>query len=181
MRGVRRHRARPGVVRHLEGTRFTIGEPNGTLSERCQRFSQAMIAGGLKCPIETTGLRNEVWVTLMGNVSFNPLSALSRETIAGICRYELRRRLVETMMHETLAVARAVGAEPHVSVERRLAGGEKVGEHKTSTLQDLLAGKPLELGPIIDAVIELADVTGVDVPSLRAVSAACGSWRTRLS
>ena len=102
----------PGVVRHLEGTRFTIGEPNGTLSERCQRFSQAMIAGGLKCPIETTGLRNEVWVKLMGNVSFNPLSALSRETIAGICRYEPSRRLVETMVHETLAVARAVGAEP---------------------------------------------------------------------
>jgi 2-dehydropantoate 2-reductase len=82
--------------------------------------------------------------------------------------------LVETMMYETLEVARAVGAEPHVSVERRLAGGEKVGEHRTSTLQDLLAGKPLELGPIIDAVVELADVTGVEVPSLRAVSAACG-------
>jgi 2-dehydropantoate 2-reductase len=166
--------AAPGVVRHLEGTRFTIGEPNGVLSERCQRFSEAMIAGGLKCPVETTGLRNEVWVKLMGNVSFNPLSALSRATIAGICRYEPSRRLVETMMHETLAVARAVGAEPHVSVERRLAGGEKVGEHKTSTLQDLLAGKPLELGPIIDAVVELADITGVEAPSLRAVSAACG-------
>jgi 2-dehydropantoate 2-reductase len=164
----------PGVVRHLEGTRFTIGEPDGSLSDRCQRFSEAMIAGGLKCPIETTGLRNEVWVKLMGNVSFNPLSALTRATIAGICRYQPTRRLVETMMHETLAVARAVGAEPHVSVEKRLIGGEKVGEHRTSTLQDLLASKPLELGPIIDAVVELADLTGVEVPSLRAVSAACG-------
>ena len=164
----------PGVVRHLEGTRFTIGEPDGTHSERCQRFSDAMIAGGLKCPVETTGLRNEVWVKLMGNVSFNPLSALTQATIGGICRHQPTRRLVETMMHETLAVARALGAEPHVSVERRLAGGEAVGEHRTSTLQDLLAGKPLELGPIIDAVVELADVTQVEVPSLRAVSAACG-------
>jgi 2-dehydropantoate 2-reductase len=164
----------PGVVRHLEGTRFTVGEPDGTLSDRCQQFSEAMIAGGLKCPVETTGLRNEVWVKLMGNVSFNPLSVLTRATIAGICRYQPTRQLVETMMHETLRVAHAVGAEPHVSVERRLAGGEKVGEHRTSTLQDLLAGKPLELGPIIDAVVELADLTGVDVPSLRAVSAACG-------
>jgi 2-dehydropantoate 2-reductase len=164
----------PGVVRHLEGTRFTIGEPDGSLSERCRRFSEAMVAGGLKCPVETSELRNEVWVKLMGNVSFNPLSVLTRATIAGMCRYEPTRRLIEAMMYETLAVARAVGAEPGVSVERRLAGGEKVGEHRTSTLQDLLAGKPLELGPIIDAVVELADVTGVEVPSLRAVAAASG-------
>jgi 2-dehydropantoate 2-reductase len=164
----------PGVVRHLEGTRFTIGEPDGTLSDRCQRFSEAMISGGLKCPIETTNLRNEVWVKLMGNASFNPLSALTRATIASMCRHQPTRRLVETMMYETLYVARAVGAEPHVSVDRRLAGGEKVGEHRTSTLQDLHAGKPLELGPIIDAVVELADLTDVPVPSLRAVAAACG-------
>jgi 2-dehydropantoate 2-reductase len=164
----------PGVVRHLEGTRFTIGEPDGTPSERCRRFSEAMVAGGLKCPVETTELRNEVWVKLMGNVSFNPLSALTRSTIAGMCRYEPARRLVETMMHETLDVAHAVGAKPSVSVERRLAGGEKVGEHRTSTLQDLEAGKPLELGPIVDAVVELADLTGVEVPSLRAVAASCG-------
>jgi 2-dehydropantoate 2-reductase len=164
----------PGVVRHLEGTRFTIGEPDGSMSERCRRFSEAMVAGGLKCPVETTELRNEVWVKLMGNVSFNPLSALTRATIAGMCRYEPTRRLIEAMMYETLEVARAVGAEPSVSVERRLAGGEKVGEHRTSTLQDLQAGKPLELGPIIDAVVELADLTEVPVPSLRAVAAASG-------
>jgi 2-dehydropantoate 2-reductase len=164
----------PGVVRHLEGTRFTIGEPNGTLSERCRRFSEAMIAGGLKCPVETIELRNEVWVKLMGNVAFNPLSALTRATIAGICRYQPTRRLVETLMRETLDVAHAVGAEPGISVERRLAGGEKVGEHRTSTLQDLEAGKPLELGPIIDAVVELADVVGLEVPSLRATAAASG-------
>jgi 2-dehydropantoate 2-reductase len=164
----------PGVVRHLEGTRFTIGEPDGTRSERCTRFSEAMIAGGLKCPVETTELRNEVWVKLMGNVAFNPLSAVTRATIAGICRYRPTRRLVETMMRETLEVAHAVGAQPSISVERRLAGGEKVGEHRTSTLQDLEAGKPLELAAIIDAVVELADITGVEVPSLRAIAAATG-------
>jgi 2-dehydropantoate 2-reductase len=163
----------PGVVRHLEGTRFTIGEPDATLSERCKRFSVAMTAGGLKCPVETTELRNEVWVKLMGNVAFNPLSAVTRATIAGICRHQ-PTRLVETMMRETLDVAHAVGARPSVSVERRLAGGEKVGEHRTSTLQDLEAGKPLELAAIIDAVVELADITGVEVPSLRAISAATG-------
>jgi 2-dehydropantoate 2-reductase len=164
----------PGVVRHLEGTRFTIGEPDGSRSERCARFSEAMVAGGLKCPVETTELRNEVWVKLMGNVAFNPVSVLTRATIAAMCRHEPTRQLVTTMMQEALAVAAAVGAAPQVSVERRLAGAEKVGEHRTSTLQDLLAGKPLERGPIIEAVIELADMTETPVPALRAVGAACG-------
>jgi 2-dehydropantoate 2-reductase len=164
----------PGVVRHLEGTRFTIGEPDGSLSERCTRFSEAMIAGGLKCPVESTKLRNEVWVKLMGNVAFNPLSALTRATIAAMCRHQPTRRLVATLMQETLDVAHAVGAQPSVSVKRRLAGAEKVGEHRTSTLQDLEVGKPLELAAIIDAVVELADLTGVEARSLRAVSAASG-------
>lgn len=163
----------PGVVRHLEGTRFTIGEPDRTLSDRCARFSEAMVAGGLKCPVEAD-VRDEIWVKLMGNVAFNPLSALTRATMAEMCRYEPTRRLVETMMSETLDVAHAVGANPRISIERRLAGAERVGDHKTSTLQDLEAGKPLELAAIIGAVIELADLTGVDAPSLRAVGAAAG-------
>jgi len=164
----------PGVVRHLEGTRFTIGEPDGSRSERCERFSEAMIAGGLKCPIETDGLRDELWVKLMGNVAFNPLSALTRATLASICRYRPTRRLVQEMMGEALQVAHAVGARPSVSIERRIAGAERVGEHRTSTLQDLEAGKRLERGPIIDAVVELAEMSGVEVPTLRAVAAALG-------
>jgi 2-dehydropantoate 2-reductase len=163
----------PGVVRHLEGTRFTIGEPDETVSDRCRSFSEAMIAGGLKCPVEER-VRDEIWVKLMGNVAFNPLSALTRATMAGICRYEPTRALVATMMGETLSIAHAVGASPSVSIERRLAGAERVGEHKTSTLQDLEAGKPLELAAIIDAVVELADLTGVDAPALRSVAAAAG-------
>ena len=163
----------PGVVRHLEGTRFTIGEPDGSTSARCRAFSEAMIAGGLKCPIEER-VRDEIWVKLMGNVSFNPLSVLTRSTLAGMCRHPPTRRLVASMMEETLEIAHAVGAQPSVSIERRLSGAERVGEHKPSTLQDLEAGKPLELAALIDAVVELADLTGVEAPCLRAVAAASG-------
>ena len=161
----------PGVVRHLEGTRFTIGEPNRTMSDRCRQFSEAMIEGGLKCPIEED-VRDEIWVKLMGNVAFNPLSALTRATMAQICRHDNGRQLVATMMSETLEIAEAVGAHPQISIEKRLRGAEKVGEHKTSTLQDLEAGKPLELAAIIGAVVELADLTGVEAPALRSVDAA---------
>ncbi len=161
----------PGVVRHLEGTRFTIGEPDGTMSERTRIFSEAMIEGGLKCPVESE-VREEIWVKLMGNVAFNPLSALTRSTMAGICRHDNARQLVARMMSETLEIAEAVGAHPHISIEKRLAGAERVGEHKTSTLQDLEASKPLELAAIIGAVVELADLTGIDAPCLRTVEAA---------
>jgi 2-dehydropantoate 2-reductase len=161
------------VIRHLEGTRFSIGEPDGAVSERCLRFSEAMVAGGLKCPVQEA-LRDDIWVKLMGNVAFNPLSALTRATMVAMCRHEPTRRVVATMMAETLEVARAVGAQPEISIERRLSGAERVGEHKTSTLQDLEAGKPLELPAIIGAVVELADLTAVAAPTLRAVSAASG-------
>jgi 2-dehydropantoate 2-reductase len=163
----------PGVVRHLEGTRFTIGEPDGSISPRCVEFSEAMIAGGLKCPVDEQ-VRDEIWVKLMGNVAFNPLSALTRSTLATMCRHEPTRQLVTSMMEETLEIAHAVGAHPSVSIERRLAGAERVGEHKPSTLQDLEAGKPLELAALIDAVVELADLTGIDAPCLRAVAATSG-------
>jgi 2-dehydropantoate 2-reductase len=160
----------PGVVRHLEGTRFSIGEPDGSLSGRCIEFSDAMIAGGLKCPVEPD-LRNDIWIKLMGNIAFNPISALTRATMAGICRHAGARALVADMMEETLEVAQAVGARPTVSVERRLAGAERTGEHKTSTLQDLERGRPMELDVLVTAVVELADMVGAQVPTLRAVAA----------
>jgi 2-dehydropantoate 2-reductase len=163
--------ARPGVVQHLEGTRFPIGEPDRTMSERCRLFSEAMVAGGLKCPIEED-IRDELWVKLIGNAVFNPLSVLTGATLAGMCRHPGTRALAARMMEEALEVAHAVGAHPKVSVERRLSGAERVGEHKTSTLQDFEAGKPLELAAIIDAVVELADLAGVEVPSIRAIAAA---------
>ena len=163
--------AGPGVVKHIEGTRFSIGEPDGTITERCERFSKAMIAGGLKCPVEEN-IRDEIWVKLMGNAVFNPLSVLTGATLAAMCRHPETRALVGKMMEEALDIAHAVGARPRVSIERRLAGAERVGEHKTSTLQDFEAGKPLELAAIIDAVIELADLAEVDAPSMRAIAAA---------
>lgn len=162
--------AAPGVVRHLEGTRFSIGEPDGDVSLRCTEFADAMVAGGLKCPVEAN-LRDDIWVKLMGNIAFNPLSALTRATMAGICRHPGTRALVTQMMEETLEVAHRVGARPQVSVAKRLAGAERVGEHKTSTLQDLERGRPMELDVLLSAVVELADLTGAEVPALRTVTA----------
>jgi 2-dehydropantoate 2-reductase len=158
------------VVRHLEGTRFSIGEPDGTVSDRCTEFAEAMVAGGLKCPVEAD-LRLDIWIKLMGNIAFNPLSALTRATMAGICRHAGTRALVAQMMEETLEVAHSVGCHPDISVEKRLAGAERTGEHKTSTLQDLERGRPMELDVLLTAVVELADLTGADVPTLRAITA----------
>jgi 2-dehydropantoate 2-reductase len=161
----------PGVIRHLEGTRFAIGEPDGSRSARCLAFSDAMVAGGLKCPVETD-LRDDIWVKLMGNVAFNPLSALTRATLADMCGHPGARDLIAEMMRETVAVATAAGCRPSVSIEKRIDGAARVGHHKTSTLQDLEAGKELELEAIIGAVVELADLTGVPAPTLRNVYAA---------
>jgi 2-dehydropantoate 2-reductase len=161
----------PGVIRHEEGTRFSIGEPDGSSSERCARFSTAMIDGGLKCPVEPE-LRRDIWLKLMGNISFNPISALTGATMVDIAQHPRSRQLVVTMMEETLAIASALGVEPAVSIQRRLEGAEKVGAHKTSMLIDLEANKPLELDVIMAAPIEIAERIGIDVPALRSVYAA---------
>ena len=139
-----------------------------------------MIAGGLKCPVEAQ-VRDEIWVKLLGNVAFNPISALTRSTLAGDVRPPPTRALVTPMMEETLEIARAVGAQPSVSIEQRLAGAERVGEHKPSKLQDLEAGKPLELAALIDAVVELADLTEIDAPCLGRSPRPAACWRRRWS
>ncbi|EXG81541.1 2-dehydropantoate 2-reductase [Cryptosporangium arvum] len=161
----------PGVIRHLEGTRFSIGEPSGEVSDRCRAFSDAMVAGGLKCPVESN-LRDDIWVKLMGNVAFNPLSALTRATMIEMCGHPGVRGLIAEMMRETVAIAGATGCHPSISIDRRIAGAARVGHHKTSTLQDLEAGKELELEAIIGAVVEIATLTGVPAPTLRNVYAA---------
>jgi 2-dehydropantoate 2-reductase len=161
----------PGLIRHLEGTRFSIGEPDGTVSARCKDFSEAMIAGGLKCPVEPN-VRDDIWIKLMCNVAFNPLSALTRATMAEICAHTGTRELVATMMAETLAIARAAGSDPQISIDKRIDGAQRVGHHKTSMLQDLEAGKALEIDAIIGAVVELAELTGVPAPALTNVNAA---------
>ena len=161
----------PGVIRHLEGTRFSIGEPSGEVSERCESLSDAMVAGGLKCPVEVD-LRSDIWIKLMGNVAFNPLSALTRATMVEICQNRHTRRVVIQLMEETLDIAARVGSHPDISIEKRLRGAENVGHHKTSMLQDLEAGKQLELDAIVTAVVEMADLTGAVAPTLRTIHAA---------
>ncbi|WP_236788678.1 2-dehydropantoate 2-reductase [Amycolatopsis sp. GM8] len=170
----------PGEIRHLEGTRLSIGEPDGSISARCREFSDAMIAGGLKCPVEAD-LRRDIWIKLMGNIAFNPISALTRATMLGICKHSGTRATVVQMMRETLDVAARLGVHPDVSIDRRLAGAERTGEHKTSTLQDLEKGKPLELDAILAAVVELADLTGAPVPTLRVVNALAGLLNEQVS
>jgi 2-dehydropantoate 2-reductase len=160
----------PGVVRHGEGTRFSLGEPDRSRSERCAAFADAMIAGGLKAPVEPD-LRAEIWIKLLGNAVFNPLSVLTRATLAGMCRNAGTRALARAGMQECLDIAAAVGAHPQIEIERRIDGAERVGEHRTSTLQDLEAGKRLELDALVVAVVELADLTGTPAPTLRALAA----------
>ncbi|MFI5660321.1 2-dehydropantoate 2-reductase [Streptomyces sp. NPDC051684] len=161
----------PGVIRHLEGTRFSIGEPDGSVSRRCTELSEAMVAGGLKCPVEQN-LRDDIWIKLMGNAAFNPISALTRATMTDMCRHPLTRAMVGRVMEEILDIAARVGSTPEISIEKRLRGAEGVGAHKTSMLQDLEAGKQLELDAIVTAVVEMADITGAEAPTLRAIHAA---------
>ena len=160
----------PGVIRHVEGTRFSIGEPDGSISERCTAFSKAMIAGGLKCPVEKD-LRSDIWLKLLGNVAFNPVSVLTRATMGEIAAHPGTRQLVLAMMHETAEIAARLGSPPKISVERRFDGAAKVGDHKTSMLMDFEAGKPLETDVLLRAPVELARLAGVAAPSLEMVYA----------
>jgi 2-dehydropantoate 2-reductase len=168
----------PGVIRHVEGTRFSIGEPDGAMSERCLAFSQAMKAGGLKCPVEKD-LRSDIWLKLLGNVAFNPVSVLTGATMGEIAAHTGTRELVLNMMNETAEIARAFGYPPKVSIERRFEGAAKVGDHKTSMLMDYEAGKPLESDVLLRAPVELARLIGVPAPSLEMVDALIDLLRVR--
>jgi len=160
----------PGVIRHVEGTRFTIGEPDGVLSERCNDISQAFVAGGLKCPVERR-LRDQIWLKLIGNAAFNPITALTGATLGQLGALPEMLAVLRAIMDECTDVATALGASLRISVDRRLEAGIEVGDHKTSMLQDREAGKPLELDCITGAVIEIADRLGIPVPHTRTVHA----------
>jgi 2-dehydropantoate 2-reductase len=160
----------PGVIRHVEGTRFAIGEPDGSLSERCRAISEALVAGGLKCPVEER-LRDQIWLKVIGNVAFNPVTALTRARLGELGAVPAMVELLRAILEECAAVASALGADLPVSLERRLEAGMAVGDHKTSMLQDLEAGKQLELDCMSGAVIELADRLGIATPHTRAVHA----------
>jgi 2-dehydropantoate 2-reductase len=160
----------PGVIRHVEGTRFAIGEPDGTVSERCRAISRAFVAGGLKCPVEER-LREQIWLKLIGNAAFNPTTALTGATLGGLGESPAMVELLRAMMEECAAVAGALGIELPVSLERRLQAGLAVGDHKTSMLQDLEAGKPLEIDCLTGAVLEIAERLDVPMPHTKAVHA----------
>jgi 2-dehydropantoate 2-reductase len=160
----------PGVVRHIQGNRITLGEPGGKRTDRCRAIAEALVRAGLRAPI-TTHIRQEIWVKLMGNISFNPISALTGATILTMCRDPEVSRLARAIMAETESVARKLGIEIPVTIDQRIAGAEKVGEHKTSMLQDLEAGRPLELDAIVGAALELGERLGVPMPHTHAVYA----------
>lgn len=158
----------PGVIQHIEGNRISLGEPDGTRSDRCRRIAEALSASGLRCPI-TTHIRQEIWVKILGNASLNPVSALTRATLAQMLRDPGVAEVIRNIMLEVEAVSRKLGMELPISIEQRLAGAEKVGEHKTSMLQDLEAGRPMELEALVGSVVELGEKVGVAMPCTRSV------------
>ena len=162
--------AEPGVIEHIEGTRLALGEPDGSKSERCRKIADVFIKAGLRCPIRTD-IRHDMWVKLMGNVAYNPISALTRATLLEIVQHRETRALAVAIMQEVESVASRLGIELGVSIEQRLAGAEKVGHHKTSMLQDIESGRPIEIEAIVGAVVELGDKLGLSLPHTKAVYA----------
>ncbi len=160
----------PGVIRHTEGHRISLGEPDGNRSERTKRIAEVLGEAGFRCPI-TTRIRHEIWVKLLGNVAFNPISALTGGTLEELARHPDTSRLVRDVMTETEAVARKLGIELPITIDQRIVGAEKVGAHKTSMLQDFEAGRPMELEAVVGAVVELGERLGVNMPTTRAVYA----------
>lgn len=160
----------PGVVKVIEGNRFTLGEPDNTKSERVRELSDAFAKAGFKAPV-STDIRAEIWLKLWGNAVFNPISALTHATLVDICRFPPTRALASAMMAEAQAVAESLGLRIRVSIEKRIAGAEAVGAHKTSMLQDIEAGRAPELEALVGSVVELARLTETPTPAIDAVYA----------
>jgi len=160
----------PGVIRHTEGNKISFGEPDGTKSERARTIAAPLIAAGFRCPINQR-FRHELWVKLLGNVAFNPISALTGGTLEELARHPEVSKVVRALMAETEAVASRLNIDLPISIDQRMAGAEKVGAHKTSMLQDLEAGRPMELEAIVGAVVELGERLGVPMPATRTVYA----------
>ena len=162
--------AEPGVVVHEEGDRVSLGEPDGGTSERTKAISRMLTSAGFKAPVQAR-LRNEIWLKLVGNATLNPVSAVTRATMGEMFATDRSRAFIRGLMEEVVRVAGAYDVEMPVSLDRRMEGAAALGGHKTSMLQDLEAGKPLETDALLGAVIELAQARDVDVPSLRALFA----------
>jgi 2-dehydropantoate 2-reductase len=160
----------PGVIEHTYGDRFSLGEPDGSRSERIEAVSRMLVAAGLKAPIRAR-IRDEIWVKLWGNLCFNPISALTGATLDRITTRPDLRALCRAMMAEGQAVAEALGVIFPISMEKRIDGAAEVGSHKTSMLQDLERGRPIEIDALLGAVVELGSVTGRPTPICEAVLA----------
>jgi 2-dehydropantoate 2-reductase len=160
----------PGVVSHLEGNRFSLGEPSGEKTKRIERLSKALTAVGLKAPVRPK-IRDEIWVKLWGNLSFNPISALTGATLDVICTDPGTRSVARAMMVEAQEIAERLGAKFPIDVDRRIAGGAAVGAHKTSMLQDLERGRPIEIDALVTAVQEMGRLVGVATPAIDQVLA----------
>jgi 2-dehydropantoate 2-reductase len=160
----------PGVVKHIEGDRFPVGELDGSSSERVSRVSACLTAAGFKAPV-LDNIRSEIWLKLWGNLTFNPISSLSHSTLVDICQYPPSRELAAAMMQEAQAVAHKLDIEFRVTLDKRIAGAEKVGKHKTSMLQDVEAGRAPEIDALVGAVVELARLTETPTPHIDTVYA----------
>jgi len=160
----------PGTITHVEGNRFSLGEPSGERSPRAVRLSDALTAAGLKAPVRPR-LRDEIWVKLWGNLSFNPISALTHATLDVLCTDPGTRAVARAMMVEAQIVAEKLGVTFPIDVDRRIDGGAAVGAHRTSMLQDLLAGRPLEIDALVASVAELGRLTGTATPNIDTVLA----------
>jgi 2-dehydropantoate 2-reductase len=160
----------PGVVRHIEGDRFPLGELDGSVSERVTQISECFGKAGFKAPV-LDNIRSEIWLKLWGNLTFNPISALAHSTLADICQYPLSRELAANMMREAQEVAHKLGIEFRVTLDKRIAGAEKVGKHKTSMLQDIEAGRAPEIDALVGSVVELGRLTQTPTPHIDTVYA----------
>jgi len=155
----------PGVIKHIEGDRFPLGELDGSLSARVQRVADSLVKAGFKSPV-LEDIRGEIWLKLWGNLTFNPISALSHATLVDICRYPSTHALAAAMMAEAQAVASKLGITFRVSIDKRIAGAEKVGRHKTSMLQDIEAGRAPEVDALVGSVVELGRLTDTPTPHI---------------
>jgi 2-dehydropantoate 2-reductase len=160
----------PGLVQWTDGNRFTLGELDGSRSERIAALSEVMMAAGFKAPV-ARDIRAELWVKLWGNCSFNPISALTGQTLEALCRFGPTRDLAAQIMREAQAVGEALGVQFKIGIDQRMAGAESVGAHKTSMLQDIEAGRAPELDALVGAVIELGRIAGVATPTMAVVEA----------
>ena len=160
----------PGVVRHIEGDRFPLGELDGSSSERVNRVAQCFTKAGFKAPV-LDNIRAEIWLKLWGNLTFNPISGLAHSTLVDICQFPLTRELAANMMAEAQAVANKLGITFRVTIDKRIAGAEKVGKHKTSMLQDIEAGRAPEIDALVGSVVELGRLTHTPTPHIATVYA----------